>query len=326
MKEENRITHCPSCNNSDFRMLYHSFDRLLGIDGVFGFYECKNCSLQFLSPQHSYNSLSKYYSDDYKPYNRSTDDWKDKPELFIYKGLNSRGIIKKLFIPFNFFIRRAMIVKKGEKLLDIGCGSGNYLRMAKKLGVECFGSDIYSGKKGEFKSDDIKFFNKKAEELDFSDNFFDVITLNHVFEHLKDPHIILEKIRKFIKPEGIIILQVPNNRSLSSVIFRRFYQGIDSPRHYFVYNKKSMENICDSRNLKIKKIFYRSPVTSNIIAFSFIYLLESIFNKSRPSKIIRKVFGNIVFRLVLFPFSILICIVRLGDGIEFIIKKKTKDV
>lgn len=315
------VKNCPVCSNEKIKFLYHTKDRQLGLGGQFSLYKCQNCTVQFLSPQHNYNFLSKYYADNYVPYHRRANDWRDKLEEFIYRGLNGNGLQKYLFYPFEYLIRRALIVKTGQRLLDVGCGSGNYLKVASKLGVECYGLDIYSGKKSFFISDSIKFYNKRVEDSNFPENYFDIITMNHVFEHLADPQQILLLLKKIVKSGGQIIIQVPNNKSFNARIFGRFYLGIDSPRHYFVYNKKSIEVLCHKVGLKVDRIAYRTPFTANTAIFSFIYFLEGVLNSAHPSKVIRGIFGNIIFRILLFPLAIIVGILKFGDGIELFLKK-----
>jgi len=317
-----KIDKCLNCQHSDFKLLFPSRDRLLGLDGSFKVNRCKNCQLWFLNPRPDYDFLQKYYSASYIPYQKKEDDWRDKLEFIIYRILTGKKRDKFPFSLLKLIVRRGMVVKPGGNILDIGCGSGNYLKIAKKMGMNCYGTDIYSGAKNIFENDGIKFYNKKVEDIKFDENFFDVITLNHVLEHLADPIMVLKKINKFLKPEGVLIVHVPTSNSFNIKVFRRFCQSVDSPRHLYLYNPTNIKEIAKQAQFKIEKIEYRVPMTYNTTIYSIIYLLEAIFNKSKPAEKLRKIIYNPLTQVLLFPFAVLLNYLKIGDGMEVYFKKQ----
>ena len=317
----NEKEQCDLCKKTKHEFLYQTKDRLLGICGVFYLYKCSNCGLRFLKPQPSSDELKKFYPKNYMPYNYNLKDWRDKLELSIYKILN-KSIIKHIFYPLNFFIRRGLTISKKGRLLDIGCGSGNFLNISNVLGMEAYGIDISTDIKNASFKDGVKIYNQDIEQFDFPKNYFDVITLNHVLEHLPHTHKILKKLKKIIKPRGTIIIQIPSSTSLNSLIFGKFYPGVDSPRHLYIFNKKNIKKYCDLLELKIQKTKYRVPSTNNNIIMGCVYLVEYIFFKEKTSRHLRKILNNIFFKIMLYPFSVLLCLLKLGDGLEVYIYKK----
>jgi len=74
----------------------------------------------------------------------------------------------------------------------------------------------------------------------FPDQSFDIVTLFHVMEHVTNPRRVLSEVARVLKPNGVVILQVPNIESWQFKIFGARWYGLDIPRHVIDYSKKSM--------------------------------------------------------------------------------------
>ena len=103
---------------------------------------------------------------------------------------------------------------KAERLLDIGCGDGNFtMLMARSCGAkEVYGVDISEKGIEMAKRNGVKALRVDVDEenLPFNDNYFDVVTALEVIEHLFDPDHFLEEVYRVLKPNGIFILSTPN--------------------------------------------------------------------------------------------------------------------
>ncbi len=308
------VKQCIICGNRDFDFLFRTKDRLVGIEGDFKIYKCKKCQLRFINPKPDYESLNKYYPKEYNPNLRRTDDWRDRLEAFIFKSLAFPGL--------KFVISRGVVIKKGGKLLDIGAGKGNYLRIANKLGMKCYGNDLYLAMDHIPQYDDIKIYNKKFEDLEFAGDYFDVITMNHVLEHVGDPRLVLKKVNNILKPDGVFILHVPNGVSLNAKIFKQFYLQIDSPRHLHLFNSSNLASLCKQTGFIVDKIEFRTPVTIQTIILSGAYLFENLFNKGRKSNRLRKKLDHVIIKALLMPWAAVLGLFKAGDGIELYLRKQ----
>jgi len=102
-----------------------------------------------------------------------------------------------------------------ERLLDIGCGDGDFIFMARDMFKECYGVDVslvrIERAKERAHEDIFHFYKCDVDKgLPFNNQFFDVVTCISVLEHLFNPPDVVEEIRRVLKPRGILIVQVPN--------------------------------------------------------------------------------------------------------------------
>lgn len=124
-----------------------------------------------------------------------------KPSLVFGAGQQRRLELVKRYADF-----------KNKCLLDVGCGIGMYARKFKEEGAEVWGVDIDEEniKEAQKLNPDIKFIVAPAENLPFEDNFFDLIFLHEVLEHVKDDRKTVLETYRVLKPGGQIIIFVPN--------------------------------------------------------------------------------------------------------------------
>jgi 2-polyprenyl-3-methyl-5-hydroxy-6-metoxy-1,4-benzoquinol methylase len=171
-------------------------------------------------------------------------------------------------ISYFFNIRHdiiRLINCKNCNILEVGCGQGNTLIELKKQAKAKFiaGIDIVdlnqSTKLDKFILADIE----SEENIDLPENYFDVIICADVLEHLKDPWNVLEKIRKFLKPNGILIASIPNIREIETLIsifvkgdFKYVDAGILDKTHLRFFCKKNIIELFEKTGYKVEKITF----------------------------------------------------------------------
>ena len=171
---------------------------------------------------------------------------------------NKKGFIPKLYeaIKKVNLKHKLKIATKGQqvgKLLDIGCGVGDFIHVAEQQGWKCLGVEP---------SDEAKAIARKRikaniinSELleDIPNETFDVITMWHVLEHVDDLKWQIEQLRRLIKPNGRIVIAVPNYKSYDGQFYKELWAAYDVPRHLNHFNKQTITKIFKTKELNLKK-------------------------------------------------------------------------
>jgi 2-polyprenyl-3-methyl-5-hydroxy-6-metoxy-1,4-benzoquinol methylase len=127
----------------------------------------------------------------------------------------------------------------GARLLDVGCGNGDYLRMARKAGWRVAGTEPDPQARNLACSDGMDV-RESFRDWDASSESFDYITASHVIEHVHDPDEFLKDIAKLLAPDGCLFLQTPNVDAVSHRQFGPYWRGLEPPRHLLLFNKESL--------------------------------------------------------------------------------------
>lgn len=144
----------------------------------------------------------------------------------------------------------------GGRFLDVGCGVGNALATARSEGWSCVGVEISEEAAAVARSRGFEVLVGDAEEVDLGDEEFDLVRCAHTLEHLTDPAHVLAKLARAIKPDGEIVVVVPNRRSLTSLLFRRYWYHLDVPRHLFHYRPRDVSALAGKSGLRIRSVHH----------------------------------------------------------------------
>jgi len=205
---------------------------------TFGLYRDEKYDMLVTFPKPNALDLPKYYqSEDYI----SHSDKKTGLVSIIYQFVRSFTLKNKVKIISHFQ------PEKGN-LLDIGAGTGHFLDLAKKKGWNITGIEPDDDAK-KLASDKGITFVKDIGSLGKQD--YDVITMWHVLEHVPDLDEQIKHLRRILKPEGTLIIAVPNFRSFDAKHYKRFWAGYDVPRHLWHFSKKSIRVLFQEQNMKV---------------------------------------------------------------------------
>jgi len=193
------------------------------------------------SPQPDENNLPKYYeSDDYISH---TDG---KRSLFekAYHFVKDIALKNKLSLIND-------LNKSTGSLLDIGAGTGDFLLVAKNNGWNATGIEPSEKAKSIAKSKGVEL---KTNLSDFQNNSFDVITMWHVLEHVPNLENQIKELKRLIKPNGSIIIAVPNFKSYDANHYKEFWAAYDVPRHLWHFSKTAIRKLFEKEDLELVKI------------------------------------------------------------------------
>jgi 2-polyprenyl-3-methyl-5-hydroxy-6-metoxy-1,4-benzoquinol methylase len=149
-------------------------------------------------------------------------------------------------------------------ILDFGCGLGGYLNLTKEISRSSTGMELNQGNRETLKKNGIDCFDSFEE---INGHTFDLITLNHVFEHLLDPLETLTNLRKLLKDDGLLIIEVPHARDIliESFNIEAFRDFIFWSEHLILHTKESLTKFACHSGLALIKIegFQRYPISNH---------------------------------------------------------------
>lgn len=201
----------------------------------------KNETYGFLEthPQPSEEKLSEYYKTE--DYISHTDAKRNLLER-VYHIVRSISLKRKLKLINSF-------QSEGKKLLDIGCGTGDFLEIAQKNNWSISGIEPNAQARdiANKKTKNLVFETKQL--LNFEKHSFDVITLWHVLEHLPKLEDHVAVFKKLLKENGTLIIAVPNHKSYDAKYYKNFWAAFDVPRHLWHFNKTSISILFGTKNM-----------------------------------------------------------------------------
>lgn len=205
-----------------------------------------NLKLKMLEtfPQPTEENLGSYYkSEDYISH---TDSKRNLLEN-VYHHVRKIALRKKLRLINSF-------ESDSKNLLDVGCGTGDFIKFAlqNKWTVTGIEPNEKARNIANQKTNNSVF---EIEELHkFKPHSFDVITLWHVLEHLPNLGYHINVFKKLLKPNGRLIIAVPNYKSYDASHYKSFWAAYDVPRHLWHFTQDSIKILFSSINMKVEKV------------------------------------------------------------------------
>ena len=226
---------CPVCLNPATSPSLTGGDFLFGATSrTFQLSACSACDCLFIDPPPTSQEIEGFYPAEYW--------WNASPGAL--KGLEAvyRRIALRDHIAFiSAAARRAESGAQPVRLLDVGCGSGTLLGLMKQRGFEVMGVDFSSeAARIAGAQNGVNVVVGSLKDAGFAAESFDVVTLFHVLEHVTNPRDVLMEARRILKPNGRLVLQVPNIQSWQFRLFGAKWYGLDIPRHVIDYSKQSV--------------------------------------------------------------------------------------
>lgn len=233
--------NCALCKSNNVELLFETKDYFLTRE-PFSIYRCVDCNYAFTHPIPPINQLEKYYnSNDYLSHTASEKGLLNK----LYQLLRAINLRRKEVIISTYS-------DPGE-LLDIGCGTGEFLNYCKSKNWLVTGVEP-NQKARQFAMEAYNLTVYPEEKLtQLPNEFFDTITLWHVLEHVPDFNERISQIKKLIKPDGTILLALPNIDSPDAKKYGGFWAGLDVPRHLHHFSPTAISKLARLHKLDLVK-------------------------------------------------------------------------
>jgi SAM-dependent methyltransferase len=223
------LMKCQICNKETTVIFKDCDDYRLHVDSDIKFFihYCSNCDIGYTKPDLSPQELSKFYPDHYLNYQSK-------------KSIAGKYTRYKKEREIKYLLKR--VKNDNKSLFEIGCGSGETLYYAKKLGFDIFGSDLDNqsiiNAKKYF---DLDIVPCPAEDLIFNRKH-DIVMMRHSLEHLNDPESVLINIyNNALSSGGLLYVVLPRFDSIDFLFMRKYAVVMDIPRHRVQFSKKAVK-------------------------------------------------------------------------------------
>jgi 2-polyprenyl-3-methyl-5-hydroxy-6-metoxy-1,4-benzoquinol methylase len=145
--------------------------------------------------------------------------------------------------------------KRNGRILDIGCGRGVFLNVMKRNGWTVAGTE-YDRITAESiaESYNINVVNGNPRDWGFPQGSFDVVTMNHVLEHMSAPESAIVECSRLLVRGGLLVVAVPNITSLQSTLGKHLWFHLDIPYHLYHFSEEGLTSLLEKYNFNVLKI------------------------------------------------------------------------
>lgn len=230
---------CPICNSNTIKVAL-KLESPLG--GLWDIYECENCAIQFIYPIPSSEELNQFYDQYYRENVERTKR--------LANPASGRSLHRRQWAIIEGLINNKM----SGKVLDIGCGGGHFLDNA-GTGWEKYGIELSEEARKVAASKGIQAF-ATLEDASFPDEFFDVVTMFAVIEHLPNPKEVVKELTRVLKPRGLFVIMTGDVRSSKAKIKGKRWHMYRPPEHLYFFCARSLDFLMGSLGFRKVKILY----------------------------------------------------------------------
>jgi 2-polyprenyl-3-methyl-5-hydroxy-6-metoxy-1,4-benzoquinol methylase len=256
-----KVSKCPACGSRNRSIMYKDLTDCIFscAPGKWSLYRCDRCASAYLDPRPTSDTVSLAYRiyfthiDQHNVPRRGL-RWLNLATRNAYLnsiwGTSFEPTFKCLswiqcLIPGNAaFLEHEMRhlprPAKERRLLDIGCGNGAFLSIAKSAGWNVVGVDIDPKAVLVAASKGLNIREGEFDSINEPDSSFDAITLSHVIEHVDSPYKLVKECRRLLKHDGFFWLETPNIESSVHQKFGSSWRGLEVPRHFTIFSRSSL--------------------------------------------------------------------------------------
>lgn len=228
---ERAAARCILCNSSERSLLYRRENWTV--------YCCGACGLGFLDPRPDQDELNELYRTGYFQSHYDEGLKADSPEM------------KRRLSQETHRMRFFRGIKRQGRLLDIGCGMGYFLFACRLRGYSVEGMDISADSAAYVCRElGIPVAVGTVDGVDYPAESFDIITMWHFLEHAREPAKYLEKARQWLKPEGILVVDVPNYRGTDARKMWDRWPQWSLPYHFYHFTPETLKKLLEKHGFR----------------------------------------------------------------------------
>jgi SAM-dependent methyltransferase len=234
------------------------------------------CGLVITSPRPEASEIGAYYPATYYSYTPSaptiTRQLVDKVKEYKGGYPTEDGVVGRAFwgasaaLLQQLFLFHLPYRGKGQRLLEIGCGSELNLQWAKAHGWDVYGLEL--SERAVAEANRQGFSNVRCaniEDADFPPRFFDAVLMHHTLEHLYSPLTAIRRSHEVLKSKGMLLIGVPKFDSWPRHVSGKFWAHLDLPRHLHHFTQPVLLKLIRDSGFVVREV----RLSSKLISFYF---------------------------------------------------------
>ena len=277
--------NCPLCGADESKPFVIAGDLLYGMPGVFTIARCDACRHAFLNPRPTPESIGQFYVSDYGPFRGASRSVKPRRSGWL-----------KRFVLWWIDSRAARLPAELDSLtetriLELGCGTGDYLDMLRQRGWRCVGVEPSESAARVASERGLQVITGSLEsacglEPELQPASFDAILAWMVVEHLHDPIATLRLARELLKPRAWLLLSVPNFGCWERLVFGRFWYALQLPTHLQHFTPCTIRRLLEASGLELVELIPQRNV-NNLVGSVGLWLRTQFPSWSMGERLIR---------------------------------------
>ncbi len=315
---------CRICGNSQQNVPYQIREMMYGLRTSFSYFQCANCDC--LQIEDIPADLARYYPTDYNGFVPPRKEYfsgikgaikRKRYEGAVFQSSHFKQVLSALFPVAPYQVLAQVPLNRNTRILDMGCGTGAFLYPLYQLGMRhVMGAD-------PFIPATITYPNGYRVQKGFISELqgtWDIVILNHSFEHVPDPLATLQAAGQLLAPDGTCIIRIPTVSSYAWEHYRTNWFQLDAPRHLFLHSVKSMHLLAGQAGLTVTNVVYDSN------AYQFLYseqYRKDVAQQEKPAHTYFSFLGRKKDKWTYARKAALLNQQNRGDQAAFFLKKKT---
>lgn len=226
--EQNYSHTCPACNATSATGFLEVKDHFLSKES-FTLLKCEACSLVYTTPRPALEKIGDYY----------------KSEDYVSHSSTKKGLVNAVYnkvrnYTLNQKVKLVQRLVSGKSLLDVGAGTGHFLKRAQDSGFSVIGLEPDTDARRVAKEQNTIELQPLDRLYELQPESFNCVTMWHVLEHVYNLREDAQQIASLIKQGGVWIIAVPNHTSFDARHYGSFWAAYDVPRHLYHFSPASI--------------------------------------------------------------------------------------
>lgn len=233
------LQRCPICGSDAIRPDFVGFCQRRRDGREWPISQCTGCGTRLLNPQPTWDELTPYYDAGYVAYGPAPGPSSQDAEIAAAKRSGRH---------------RHVAIRPGLRVLDVGCGGGAFLVVARALGAEVAGVEPSEHGVRNARAAGLDVFHGPLDAYlagPGAERRFDLITANHVVEHHASPVDLLAQMRRLLAPGGRVWFAVPNIESETARALKAHWHSVDLPFHLYHFTPASAQLAAEKAGLRV---------------------------------------------------------------------------